>query len=190
MAGDASNSRPRLGHLLLLLPLLAIVVWVAARGRQQREDPADVLRHLRARQAPALPEAAAAGATERSAVDLYDRETLYDFIDGAAEAYIANGFERCAAATYGLAGAGGAALEVAAEVYRFATADGAAAQFAAERPTAGSSPAALPAAVTDGSVLLLAAGRDLLKLTSLARGGDATAALLRIASAWHEGQPR
>ena len=184
MAHGAATSRPRFGHLLLLLPLLAIALWVAERGRRQREDPADVLEHLRARQAPALPEAAAAGAAERSAVDLYDRETLYDFIDGAAEAYIARGFERCAAATYGCSDAAGAPFEVAAEVYRFATADGAAAQLAAERPTAGSAPAALPAAVTDGSVLLLAAGRDLLKLTSLARGGDATPALLRIGAAW------
>lgn len=189
--GETTVTRlPRLRHLLLLLPLLAVVLWVADRGRNQRDDPANVLRHLKAQLSPALPEAAAAGASERSPVDLYDRETLYDFIDGAAEAYIARGFERCAAATYTFAAAGGRGLEVAAEVYRFAAAEGAAAQLAAERPTAGTAPADLPGAVADGSVLLLTHGRDLLKLTSLARGGDASPALRQIAAAWQKDQPR
>jgi hypothetical protein len=176
--------------LLLLLPLVAIALWIGERGRRLRDDPADILRHLKAQQAPALPEAAGAGAGERSPIDFYDRETLYDFIDGAAEAYIANGFERCAAATYTFAAGGGAPLEIAAEVYRFAAAAGAAAQLAAERPTWGSAPADLPGAVTDGAILLLADGRDLLKLTSLARGDAAAPALLRIATAWHKDRPR
>ena len=190
VGGNTGTPRPRLWHLLLLLPLAAIALWIGERGRRLRDDPADVLRHLKAQQAPTLPAAAAAGAGERSAMEQYDRETLYDFIDGAAEAYIAHGFERCAAATYTFAGAGGAALEVAAEVYRFAAPEGAAAQLAAERPASGSAPAELPGAVTDGSVLLLADGRDLLKLTSLARGGGAAPELLRIAGAWHEDRPR
>jgi hypothetical protein len=190
VGGITGSPRPRLWHLLLLLPLAAIALWIGERGRHLRDDPADVLRHLKAQQAPALPEATAARASARSAIDLYDQKTLYDFIDGAAEAYIAHGFERCAAATYTFAVAGGAALEIAAEVYRFAAPEGAAAQLAAERPASGSAPAELPGAVTDGAVLLLADGRDLLKLTSLSPGGTAAPALLRIAGAWREDRPR
>ena len=190
MGGTAASSRPRLWYVILLLPLLAVVAWIAERGRQQRDDPAEVLRHLKAQQAPGLPDAGAAHARDRSAVDLYDRETLYDFIDGAAEAYIARGFERCVAATFTFDAAGGAELEVAAEVYRFAAAEGAAAQLAAERPAAATVAPGLPAAVSDGSVLVLASGRDLLKLTSLGRGVDASPHLVHLARAWHEERPR
>ena len=189
VGGNTGTPRPRLWHVALLLPLLAIVVWIAGRGRQQRDDPAEVLRHLKVQQAPSLPAAEAARARDRSPVEEYDRETLYDFIDGAAEAYISRGFERCAAATYTFAAAG-AELEVAAEVYRFAAADGAAAQLAAERPAAGAAAPGLPAAISDGTVLVLAAGRDLLKLTSLSRGVDASPHLLHLAVAWHAERPR
>ena len=145
---------------------------------------------VKAPRAPPSPSAGAAHARDRSSVDLYDRETLYDFIDGAAEAYIARGFERCAAATFTFDAAGDAELEVAAEVYRFGTAAGAADQLAAERPTTGGALPDIPGAVADGTVLLLANGRDLLKLTSLARGGDAAPMLRQIAAAWREDQLR
>ncbi len=189
MGGTNASPRPRLWHLLLLLPLVAVALWIGERSRRLRDDPAEVLRHLKAAQAPSLPAAAAAGAAERTAVDEYDRETLYDFIDGAAEGYIANGFERCAAATYTFADAG-AALEVAAEVYRFAADAGAAAQLAAERPAAGGEPTDVPGAVSDGSVLLLADGRDLLKLTSLAPGAAGAPHLERLAAAWRQERAR
>ncbi len=182
--------RPRIWHLLLLLPLVAIVVWVAARGRAVREDPADVLRHLKSLQSPTLPEAAAAGAAERSAIEQYDRETLYDYIDGAAEAFIQRGFERCAVATFTFTTASGARIEIAAETYRFATADGARQQLKAEQPELGRAPATLPDAIADGSVLLVTSGRDLLKLTCLARVADASPQLLRVAQAWKKDQPR
>jgi hypothetical protein len=190
VGGSAITTRPRLWHLLLLLPLVAIALWIGERGRRQRDDPADVLRHLKAQQSPELPAAGAVGATDRLPVDQYDRETLYDFIDGAAEAYIARGFERCAATTYTFAAAGKVGLEVAAEVYRFGAAEGAAAQLAAERPAAGVEASGLPAAISDGSVLVLADGRDLLKLTGLSRSVDASPHLLRIARQWHEDRPR
>jgi hypothetical protein len=181
-------SRLRFWHLLLLLPLVAVVVWVAVRGRVAREDPADVLRHLKAAQAPTLPDAAAAGAAERSALEQYDRESLYTYNDGAAEAFIARGFERCAVATYTVAGP--ARFEVTAEAYRFGSADGARRQLEADRPVAAKAPALLPAALSDGDVLLLASGRDLLRLTSLGRGVDAAPALVAIAAAWQQEQPR
>jgi hypothetical protein len=189
VGADTAAPRPRIWHALLLLPLVAVVVWVAARGRVNREDPADVLKHLKTAQAPTLPAAKAAGASERSALEQYDRETLYDYIDGAAEAFIARGFERCTVATYTIAGVG-AGLEVSAEVYRFAAADGARQQLEADRPSAVKPQAQLPAALTDGNVLLLASGRDLLKLTSLGRGVDAAPALVAIAAAWQKDQPR
>jgi len=185
-----ATHRLRLRHVLLLLPLVAILAWVADRARRERDDPAEVLRHLWAQQAPGLPDAAPAGAASRSPVEAYDRETLYEFIDGAAEAYIARGFERCAASTYVFDTADDSELEVAAEVYRFAAADGAAAQLAAERPLAGVAPPGLPGAVADGAVLVLAHGRDLLKLTSLGRGVDASGHLLAIARAWLAEQSR
>jgi len=99
------TARPAVRHLLLLLPLVAVVVWVAWRAGALRDDPAAVLRALRAAQAPALPEAGAVGATDRSTPETYDRESLYQFIDGAAEAYLARGFEACVAATYSFAAA-------------------------------------------------------------------------------------
>jgi len=169
---------------------VAVAIWVAGRGRGLRDDPAEVLRHLRAAGAPALPEAASAAASARSEIEQYDRETLYEFIDGAADAYLVNGFERCAAATFTFAGAAGGELEVAAEVYRFAAADGARAQLEAERPTAGNVIEGIPGAVSDGMVLLLVEGRDLLKLTALGRGADAAGELGRIAAAWQKEQPR
>jgi hypothetical protein len=186
VGGRDAASRPRFWHVLLLLPLVAIVIWVAARGRVNREDPADVLRHLKTAQAPTLPEPTAAGAAARSALESYDRESLFDYIDGAAEAFNKRGFERCTAATYTAAGG----LEVSAEVYRFAAPDGARAQIEADRPTTVRSPAPLPGALTDGQVLLLASGRDLLKLTSLGRGVDASGTLAAIAAAWQKDQPR
>ncbi len=183
-------SRLRIWHFLLLLPLVAVVVWIGVRGRTLRESPADVLRHLKVLQGPVLPDAAAAGASERTAVEQYNRESLYDFIDGGAEAFIKRGFERCAAATFTFTAPSGARIEVAAEAYRFATADGARQQLKAEQPELGRPPASLPEAITDGSVLLLASGRDLLKLTCLARVADASPQLLQIAQAWKKDQPR
>lgn len=189
MGGSAATTRPGLWHALLLLPLVAVFAFIAWKGNTLREDPADVLRHLKAQQAPSLPAAAAVGASERSALELYDRDSLYDYIDGAAEAFLARGFERCAVATYASRRADGGELEVAAEAYRFAAADGARQQLEADRPGAARPSAALPAALTDGSVLLLVQGRDLLKLTALGRGIDATPELVRIAQAWATDRP-
>lgn len=190
MGGSAAASRLKVWHALLLLPLAAVAFWIVERGRTLREDPADVLRHLKTVQAPSLPEAAAAGANERTAIERYDRDTLYDYIDGAAEAMIKRGFERCAVATYALAGGAPGRLEIAAEVYRFAAADGARQQLDADRPSAAQPSERLPGALTDGTVLLLVSGRDFLKLTSLGRGLNASSPMLQVATAWQKDQPR
>jgi hypothetical protein len=174
---------PRVGHLLLLLPLLAVALWVGWRARTGRDDPAAVLRALRASQLPALPEAGTVGATDRSAPETYDRESLYQFIDGAAEAYLARGFEACVAATYSFAAAG-APLEVAAEVYRFSGGDGARGQRDEERPAAAAAVPEARDALSDGTVLLAVRERDLLKLTALGADPNAGAILARIATAW------
>ena len=174
---------PRVRHILLLLPVVAVALWVAWRARTVRDDPAAVLRALRAAQAPALPEAGAVGAADRSAPESYDRESLYQFINGAAESYIARGFESCVAATYSFATAG-AALEVAAEVYRFSGDEGARSQRDEERPTAAAPVPGAGDAASDGTVLVAVRGRDLLKLTALGTVPESGAILARIAAAW------
>src|SRR5512136_3330112 len=162
-------ARLRVRHALLLLPLVLVAVWLVQRGRAVRDDPADVLRALRSAHGPTLPTAGAAGASARSETSSYDRETLYEYIDGAAEAYLARGFERCLVATYGFVSP---ALEVTAEVYRFAADGGAHEQMLAERPTAASPVVGLADAFADPSTLVAIRGRDYLKLTALSSGAE------------------
>jgi hypothetical protein len=170
-------------QLLLVLPLLAVVAWIAARGRHLRDDPADVLRALKRASGPTLPAAGAAGATTLTPLETYDRETLYEYIDGAAEAFLARGFQRCTVGNYTFS-SNGSTVEVAAEVYRFAPSAGAAAQLAADRPTGGRDVVGLPGAVSDETVLMMVAGADLLRLTVVTTGPPAGAALVQIAGAW------
>jgi len=175
-------ARLRVRHALLLLPLVLVAVWLAARGCAARDDPADVLRALRAAHGPTLPAAGFAGASARSETSSYNRETLYEYIDGAAESYLARGFERCLVATYTFAGAPGAALDVTAEVYRFAAPGGAREQMLAERPGAATPMPGIADAYADPSTLVAIRGRDYLKLTALASGAEK--ALAGLAAAW------
>jgi hypothetical protein len=172
---------------LLLLPLAAIAAWLVVRAGVTRDDPADVLAALRAAHGPALPAAQAVGAAGPAELQSYDRETLYEYINGAAEAYIARGFERCVATTYRFAGAAGE-FEVAADVYRFAAAGGAIGQAEAERPQGAAAVDALADVWSDGALLVAVRGRDLLKATALAQGSEAAAALEAIAAAWTGGR--
>ncbi len=173
----------RLAPLLLLLPLAGIVGWVAVSGRHRRDDPADVLGALRAAAGPVLPAPPAAVATPTSEPARYDRETLYEFIDGAADAYLAHGFVSCIAGSFAVGGEG-ARVEVAAEVHRFADEAGARAQLAAETPPAAAPVAGVPGAVAAGEQLLAVRGSDFLKLTALTPGPGAPPALLALAAAW------
>ncbi len=179
----------RLGlHHAALLGLLGVIgVWVAHRGQATRQDPAAVLTALRAAQGPTLPAAEAAGAAARDEVTTYDAATLYDFINGAADAYLARGFTLCAATVYSFSTPNGRPFEVAAEVYRFATAAGARAQLEAERPpSAQPLPGSAEAWMDDG--LLLAVGNaDYLKLTAYEREPAVAEALQRLFWAWLEG---
>lgn len=174
---------PRPGHVVLLLPLAAVAAWVGARAGRVRDDPARVLAALQAAAGPALPAESAAGAAARTAPESHDRATLYDFIDGAAESYLANGFERCVAAVYTFRDAS-REHEIAAEVYRFATPAGARAQLAAEQPGGASEVPGLTGAVADSSTLLAVRGRDYLKLTAMSTGPATDAALRALAAAW------
>lgn len=169
--------------MLLLLPLVAVAAWVSWRAGRVREDPGHVLAALRATAGPVLPAAPAVGAATRSELERYDRETLYDFIDGAAESYLANGFERCVASVYTFR-EGPAEYEVAAEVYRFASEAGARAQLASERPAGAAEVPGSQGAVADASTLLAVRGRDFLKLTVVASGPGGEAALRAMAAAW------
>jgi len=173
-------------NIALLLPLVAIVAWVTWRGGRTREDPAAVLAALKAAQGPVLPAAAAVGAASAAEIAGYDRETLYEFIDGAADGYLARGFQRCVATTFAFATPAGE-IEVAAEVYRFGDAAGALGQLEAERPAAAGALAGLPAAWSDGNVLVAARGPDYLKVTAFAPGAEAARALESVARAWSNG---
>ncbi len=181
------RSRPSLGHWLLVVPLVAAATWIHWRGTRLRDDPAEVLAALRASAGPALPAAAACRATSHSEPEAYDRTSLYSLIDGAAESYLARGFERCLAALYTFAETGPSPTEVAAEVYRFATPAGAWELYREEAPREGQPVPGLVDAVTDGTVLLAVAGRDLLKATAVSGGQDATPYLAAVASAWRGG---
>jgi len=179
---------PRPVHLVLVALLAAAVAAVLLPGRRTRDDPGDVLRALRAARGPSLPPATKVGASSATAPARYGKDTLADVIDGAAERYLSNGFVSAVMAVYGFEGAGGAALEVAAEAHRFARGEGARAQAAAEAPPRAAPVEGVPGAASDGAVLLAVAGRDLLKLTVLSPGEGGPEALAAIASAWRKEQ--
>ena len=176
--------RPRAWHALLLLPLAAVAAWLAVRARTVRDDPAAVLAALRAASGPAVPDAGAAGATARSEPASYTRDTLYEYIDGAAEAYLARGFERCTVATYTFASDARATLDVTAEVYRFGSPSGAREQMESERPSAARPVTGAADAFADETTLVSVRGNDYLKLTSLGAGAVSSRALVSIAAAW------
>ena len=184
------TARPRLSHAALLLPLAAVVVWVATRGRAVHEDPVEVLLALRAAHGPSLPSEQLVKASSRAAPTTYDRETLYQYIDGAAEAFLARGFQRCATASYSFAAAAGGVFELVAEVYRFASPDGAADQLQADTPAAARPVTDLPGALADGTTLVLVVGSDLLKLTVFDPTPEAAGALRAVAAAWREERGR
>ena len=177
-------SRPRPAHALLLVPLALVAAWVATRATRLRDDPGQVLLALRHGQGPSLPTAEALGATGRTETERYDRESLYTFIDGAADGYLARGFERCATTTYTFPAAVGSPFDVAVEVHRFAAADGARAQAEAERPASARPLAGLDGVFSDGSVLVAVRGRDFFKATALSADPAAAAVLERLAAAW------
>jgi hypothetical protein len=176
--------RPGFRHLLLVALLAAAVGLVLLPGRRLREDPGAVLAALRASAGPRLPSPAAAGAEGATPANRYGRETLYELVDGAAEAYLGRGFERCVASVYAFAGG----VEVAAEAHRFAAEGGARAQLEAERPSS-ARPLAGLAAVGDDAVVLAVRGRDLLKLTALTPDARGREALVRLAAAWSKETP-
>ena len=60
--------------------------------------------------------AASIGASSRVEVGTFDSETLYEYIDGAADGYLDRGFQRCAAADSTIDVQGGAAVELTIEV--------------------------------------------------------------------------
>ena len=182
--GSTGMARPRVWHALLLLPLLAVAGWIVERGRVVRDDPAAVLAALRAAGGPSLPGPAAAGAAARSEPSSYTRDTLYEYIDGAAESYLTRGFERCVVATYTFPSPPTDALDVTAEVYRFAAPAGAREQMAAERPTGATPVAGVADGFADPSTLVACRGRDYLKLTALSAGPGAGKTLAGIAAAW------
>lgn len=178
-----SFRRPTGLHVLLLLPLLAIAVWVVVRGRAAREDPAAILDALRASHGPATPSAAEVGASSRVEVGAFDRETLYEYINGAADAYLERGFQRCVAADYSFDGDSSQPVEITIEIYRFDSPRGAEQQLAAERPQAATPVGGVAAAISDGTVMLAVTGRDYVKAVALTPGPAAAQVLERVGRA-------
>jgi len=176
-------------HAALLALLGVVVAAVLLPGRGWREEPADVLLALQAARGPALPPPGRAGASSATPVARYGKETLAEVINGAAEAYLARGFTAAAFATYAFGPPGATPVEVAAEVHRFGTEAGAEAQALAERPPRARPIPGLPGAVSDGSVLVAPAGRELLKLTLLSPAAGGSDALAAVASAWRKERP-
>jgi hypothetical protein len=181
-----ARARFRPVHAALVALLAILVGLVLAPGRRLREDRAEVLSALRAARGPALPAATAVGAASASAPGRYGRDTLADVIDGAAEGYLANGFVAARMAVYAFDR--GAPVEVSAEAHRFDRPDGARALAAAERPRRAEPVPGIEGAVSDGTVLLAVAGRDLLKLTVVTPGAGGPEALAAIAGAWRREQ--
>lgn len=169
--------------------MLALAVAAGAvllPGRRVREEAPDVLAALRAARGPSLPAAGRVGAASATSPARYGRSALADVIDGAAEAYLANGFVAAAMSIYAFGGA--APVEVSAEAHRFERDSGARAQAGAERPRRAAPVPGVEGAVSDGTVLLAVAGRDLLKLTVVSPGAGGREALAAIASEWRKEQ--
>ncbi len=76
--------RPRWIHFVLLVALAVVLAVVWGRGRVLREDRAIVLQALREALGPRLPAASRAGALSSTEPTLYDKDSLYELIDGAA----------------------------------------------------------------------------------------------------------
>lgn len=175
---------PRGPHFLLVALLAGVVALVLLPGRHMREDPGAVLAALRASAGPGLPTPNAAGADHATPSARYTRDTLHELVNGAAEAYLARGFERCIASVYAFAGG----VEVAAEIHRFSAEGGARAQLEAERPASARQLDGL-AAIGDDAVILAVKDRDLLKLTALTPDDRGREALRRVVNAWAKEKP-
>ena len=96
---------------------LLVLVWVVGCAAPKDEATPPVAPALRAPE-QALPSAdAVQGWTQAEAPRTYDRDTLYDFMNGAADLYFTYGFESLAVGDY--QGPGGGSLRV--EIHRTAT---------------------------------------------------------------------
>jgi hypothetical protein len=184
-----SEGRKRLLAVALVVPLVAVVAWVIWSGQRQHEDSTEVLRALRASQGPVLPEARAAGASSRTDPARYEAGSLYELIDGAADAYVARGFTSCVSASFTFPGTSGSQLEIAAEVHRFRDPGGAKGQLEAERPPTAAPVPGHPGAFAEPSVLLATKGADFLKLTVLTSSPAAGEAMLALIGAWEKETP-
>lgn len=183
---EFAAARLRLLHLALLLPLAALLVWIAGSGRSVRSDPSDVLAALRKAQAPHLPTARSLGASAATEPARYNRETLYEYINGAAEAYIALGFTECVTSIYIYERPDGPAAEFAVDVFRFESEEGAKRRCADEAPSPADPLPGFSSGAVGEMVLVAAAGRDLLKITSLTPGAASRETLLALAQAWRK----
>jgi hypothetical protein len=178
-------TRPTLSHALLAAPLVVVAAWVGLRGRATSDDPATVLAALRTAAGPTLP--GTGEAMRSSEPERFDRSTLYQLIDGAADGYLARGFESCVTAEYALTSAAASDAGIAAEVYRFASPTSAMAQLEEERPRDATPVPGVAHAWADATMLVAVLGRDYLKLTVVGRDQRLPGCLGVLAADWAKG---
>jgi hypothetical protein len=117
-----ASSRGEAGAFLSRLPILGtcLLLVLLAGCASAHDAPATVEEAVLPPPEQALPAAdAVPGWTQVEAPRTYDRETLYDFMDGAADLYFTYAFQRLAVADY--QGRDGGLVRV--EIYRTATPD-------------------------------------------------------------------
>ena len=170
--------------VLVAVPL-ALIGWIAWRGNA---GPAP--HPLPDAGAPATSDAALlalfegepAGAQLSEKVVLYDSQTLFDYIDGAAPTFIERGFRKLGAAEMKARGG-----ELTCDVYDMAAPENAASIFAAERSSSAKSPPDWPQAIVGSKSFVFHRGRYYVKLTAF--DAQAEAALPELARALRDRMP-
>jgi len=161
---------------------LALAGWIGWRGHagstQQSASAASTA------PSPADPDAALlalfegepASAKLKEKVALYDAQTLFDYVDGAAPTFIQRGFRKLGAAEMSAGGG-----ELTCDVYDMAAPANAEAIFTAERSSSAKSAPGWPEAITGSKSFVFRRGRYYVKLTAF--DAKAEAALPELARA-------
>lgn len=181
------SGRLRFSHLLLMVPLVAVIVWVGVRTQRVLEGPQAVLEALQSGSGPILPSGADSGFS-RSSVTVYDRETLYECVGDDATHYLELGFQTGRGVTYSSESRGEVMVEAIA--FRFGMSSGAREAWETKRPEGATTVDGLEQAVANDHVMAVVRGRDLLRLRVVSGDGRARAALEKLVRSWLEQRER